>query len=46
MSDKKKVTTTADGRIVHILRTNARGNYPVVALYEEPRLRYGLATEL
>lgn len=30
------ITKTADGRIVHILKRDARGKYPVVALYEEP----------
>ena len=31
-----KTVYTQDGRKVHILKTNARGKYPIVALYEEP----------
>lgn len=35
MQPKTVTTKTADGRTVHILKRNARGKYPVVALYEE-----------
>jgi hypothetical protein len=37
MSKETETTETADGRKVQILKTNARGRYPVVALYEEPQ---------
>ncbi len=33
---KAQKLKTVDGRTVHILKTDARGKYPVVALYEEP----------
>jgi hypothetical protein len=36
MMKKSQILETSDGRKVHILRTNARGKYPIVALYEEP----------
>lgn len=33
--DAAETTKTRDGRTVHILKKNARGKYPIVALYEE-----------